>query len=87
MNKKKKKKSLIILNVCIDRRTEWKTGILAKFVILLKYRNYYYYYYYYYYDESNLNKLSLTVGALSTDLSICSICIMRSKRFWLNMVG
>ena len=41
-----KKKSLIIINVCIDRRTEWKTGIRAKFVILLKYRNYYYYYYY-----------------------------------------
>ena len=45
-NEKKKKKSLIIINVCIDRRTEWKTGIRAKFVILLKYRNYYYYYYY-----------------------------------------
>ena len=44
---KKKKKRLIIINVCIDRRTEWKTGIRAKFVILLKYRNYYYYYYYY----------------------------------------
>ena len=41
---KKKKKSLIIINVCIDRWTEWKTGIRAKFVILLKYRNYYYYY-------------------------------------------
>ena len=47
-NEQKKKKSLIIINVCIDRRTEWKTGIRAKFVILLKYRNYYYYYYYYY---------------------------------------
>ena len=44
-NEQKKKKSLIIINVCIDRRTEWKTGIRAKFVILLKYRNYYYYYY------------------------------------------
>ena len=43
---KKKKKSLIIINVCIDWRTEWKTGIYAKFVILLKYRNYYYYYLY-----------------------------------------
>ena len=42
----KKKKSLIIINICIDRRTEWKTGIRAKFVILLKYRNYYYYYRY-----------------------------------------
>ena len=31
----------------IDWRTEWKTGIHAKFVILLKYRNYYYYYYYF----------------------------------------
>ena len=40
------KKSLIIINVYIDRRTEWKTGIHAKFVILLKYRNYYYCYYY-----------------------------------------
>ena len=40
----KKKKCLIIINVCIDWRTEWKTGIHAKFVILLKYRNYYYYY-------------------------------------------
>ena len=39
-----KKKSLIIISDCIDRRTEWKTGIRAKFVILLKYRNYYCYY-------------------------------------------
>ena len=34
---------IIINNVCIDRSTEWKTGIHAKFIILLKYRNYYYY--------------------------------------------
>ena len=39
--KKKKKKSLIIINVCKDRMED---GIRAKFVILLKYRNYYYYY-------------------------------------------
>ena len=43
------KKSLIIVNVCIHRRTVWKTGNYAKYVILLKYRDYYYYYYYYYY--------------------------------------
>ena len=41
------KKSLIIINVCIHRRTVWKTGSYAKYVILLKYRDYYYYYYYY----------------------------------------
>ena len=33
-------------NVCIHRRTVWKTGSYAKYVILLKYRDYYYYYYY-----------------------------------------
>ena len=43
-----RKKSLIIVNGCIHRRTVWKTGNYAKYVILLKYRDYYYYYYYYY---------------------------------------
>ena len=45
----KSEKSPIIINVCIHRRTVWKTGSYAKYVILLKYRDYYYYYYYYYY--------------------------------------
>ena len=48
-NIKKVRKSPIIINVCIHRRTVWKTGNYAKYVILLKYRDYYYYYYYYYY--------------------------------------
>ena len=48
-NIKKVRKSLIIINVCIHLRTVWKTGNYAKYVILLKYRDYYYYYYYYYY--------------------------------------
>ena len=43
---KKSEKSPIIINVCIHRRTVWKTGSYAKYVILLKYRDYYYYYYY-----------------------------------------
>ena len=43
-NIKKVRKSPIIINVCIHRRTVWKTGNYAKFVILLKYRDYYYYY-------------------------------------------
>ena len=44
-NKKSEKKlSPIIINVCIHRRTVWKTGNYAKYVILLKYRDYYYYY-------------------------------------------
>ena len=42
----KSEKSPIIINVCIHRRTVWKTGSYAKYVILLKYRDYYYYYYY-----------------------------------------
>ena len=41
---KSEKKSPIIINVCIHRRTVWKTGSYAKYVILLKYRDYYYYY-------------------------------------------
>ena len=48
-NIKKVRKSPIIINVCIHRRTVWKTGNYAKYVILLKYRDYYYYYYYHYY--------------------------------------
>ena len=44
-NIKKVRKSPIIINVCIHRRTVWKTGNYAKYVILLKYRDYYYYYY------------------------------------------
>ena len=40
----KSEKSPIIINVCIHRRTVWKTGSYAKYVILLKYRDYYYYY-------------------------------------------
>ena len=47
----KKKFSPIIINVCIHRRTVWKTGNYAKYLILLKYRDYYYYYYYYYYKH------------------------------------
>ena len=43
--KVKKKRSLIIINVCIHQRTVWKTGSYAKYIILLKYRDYYYYYY------------------------------------------
>ena len=35
-------KSLIIINVCIHRRTLCKIGSHAKYVILLKYRDYYY---------------------------------------------
>ena len=38
---KKSEKSPIIINVCIHRRTVWKTGNHAKYVILLKYRDYY----------------------------------------------
>ena len=38
---KKSEKSLIIINVCIHRRTVWKIGSHAKYVILLKYRDYY----------------------------------------------
>ena len=45
-NIKKVRKSLIIINVCIHRRAVWKTGNYAKYVILLKYRDYYYYHYY-----------------------------------------
>ena len=42
-NKKSAKKlSPIIINVCIHRRIVWKTGNYAKYVILLKYRDYYY---------------------------------------------
>ena len=37
---KKSEKSPIIINVCIHRRTVWKTGNYAKYVILLKYRDY-----------------------------------------------
>ena len=59
--KKKKKVSLLIINVCIDRRTEWKTGIHAKFVILLKYRNYYYYIIFIYTDLLYLKKLQVNV--------------------------
>ena len=46
-NIKKVQKRPIIINVCSHRRTVWKTGNYAKYVILLKYRDYYYYYYYY----------------------------------------
>ena len=42
-------KGPIIINVCIHRRTVWMLGSHARYVILLKYRDYYYYYYYYYY--------------------------------------
>ena len=41
--KKVRKKSPIIINVCIHWRTVWKTGNHAKYVILLKHRDYYYY--------------------------------------------
>ena len=41
----KSPKKVQIINVCIHRRTVWKTGNFAKYVILLKYRDYYYYYY------------------------------------------
>ena len=37
----------VIIIVCIHWRTIWKIGSHAKYVILLKYRNYVYYYYYY----------------------------------------
>ena len=43
LKKVQQKLSPIIINVCIYRRTVWKTGNYAKYVILLKYRNYYYY--------------------------------------------
>ena len=46
LQKEVRKKSLIIINVCIHQRTVWKTGSHAKYVILLKYRDYYHYYYY-----------------------------------------
>ena len=49
-NIKKVRKSPIIINVCFHRRTVWKTGNYAKYVILLKYRDYYNYNYYYYYN-------------------------------------
>ena len=42
---KKSEKSLIIINVCIHWRIVWKSGNYAKYVILLKYRDYYYYFY------------------------------------------
>ena len=42
---KKSENSPIIINVCIHRKTVWKTDNHAKYVILLKYRDYYYYYY------------------------------------------
>ena len=49
-------KSLILKNVCIHRRTVWKIGSHAKYVFLIKYReyhqHYYYYYYYYYYNDT-----------------------------------
>ena len=53
INIEKLTKSLIrkcpkIINVCIHRRTVWKIGSHAKYVILLKYRDYYYYYYRYF---------------------------------------
>ena len=41
---KKSEKCPIINNVCIHRRTVWKTGNHAKYFILLKYRDYNYYY-------------------------------------------
>ena len=41
-------------NQCLYGRAVWKTGIHAKYVILLKYRNYYYYYYYYYYYKMGI---------------------------------
>ena len=41
---KKSEKSPIIINVCIHWMTVWKTGNHAKYVILLKNRDYYYYY-------------------------------------------
>ena len=41
---KKVRKNLIIINVCINRRTVWKIGSHAKYIILLKYRDYYYHY-------------------------------------------
>ena len=34
-------KSPIKINVCIHRSTEWKIGSRAKYIILLKYRDYY----------------------------------------------
>ena len=37
--KKSPKKSPIIINVFIHKRTVWKIGSLAKYVILLKYRD------------------------------------------------
>ena len=43
LTQKSPKKSLIITNVCIHRRTVWKIGSHAKYVILLRYRDYYYY--------------------------------------------
>ena len=43
----KNKLSPIIISVCIQRRTVWKTGNYAKYVILLKYRDYYYHFYYF----------------------------------------
>ena len=47
LTKRSPKKCLIIINVCIHRRTVWKIGSHAKYVILLKYRDYYYCYHYY----------------------------------------
>ena len=38
---KKSEKCLIIINVCIQQRTVWKIGSHAKYVNLLKYRDYY----------------------------------------------
>ena len=58
-NKQKVRKSPIIINVCIHRRTVWKTGNYAKYVILLKYRDYYYYYYYYYVCQQQIYRLLL----------------------------
>ena len=37
----KSEESPIIINVCIHRRTVWKTGSYARYVILLNYRDYY----------------------------------------------
>ena len=62
----KSEKSLIIINVCIHRRTIWKTGSYAKYVILLKYRDYYYYYYYY---QQMLSSFQLLIRFLGLELN------------------
>ena len=75
----KSEKSLIIINVCIHRRTVWKTGNHAKYVILLKYRDYYYYYYYYCYFSGFAFCLRAWLQSFVVNWMSCSVLRENSK--------